>query len=202
MEMTVQVRDDARAPTHFKRLRAGGLAAALATSAVVLLAACAGSSNPSTGADGSSSAASSSAAGGDNTKSLAASPSTQANVLKFSRCMRSHGVPNFPDPKNGGELSLVGTGVNRNSPAFQSASKACQSLMPGGVGGVGPSGQKSDMSRAQGLSLAKCMRAHGVPNFPDPDASGAIPPGSVDLNSPQVKSAFQACRSSGSTPSP
>jgi hypothetical protein len=115
--------------------------------------------------------------------------------------MRSHGVPNFPDPKNGGGLSLVGTGVNRNSPAFKSASQACQSLMPG-LAGVGPSGQKSDMSRAQGLALAKCMRAHGVPNFPDPDASGAIPPNSVNLNSPAIKAAFQACHPSGSAPAP
>jgi hypothetical protein len=116
--------------------------------------------------------------------------------------MRSHGVPNFPDPKNGGELSLAGTGVNRNSPAFKSASQACQSLMPGVAGGVGPSGQKSDLSPAQGLALAKCMRTHGVPNFPDPTASGAIPPGSVNPNSPAVKAALQACQSSGSTPTP
>jgi hypothetical protein len=171
---------------------------AIASATALVLAGCGGSSNSSTGTGGSSSAASSGAAGGDNTKSLAGSPSTQAALLKFSRCMRAHGVPNFPDATNGGGLSLVGTGVNRNSPAFQSASKACQSLMPG-AGGVGASGQKSDLTRAQGLSLAKCMRAHGVPNFPDPDASGAIPPGSVDPNSPQVKSAFQACQSSGPT---
>ena len=196
MDRTMHVRDDARAPTPFRKLRAGVCAAAVAASAVVLLAGCGGSSSSSTGAGGSS-PSSSGASEGDNGRS--GSPTLQADTLKFSRCMRSHGVPNFPDPKNGGELSLVGTGVNRNSPAFKSASQACQSLMPGGVG---PSGQKSDLSPAQGLELAKCMRAHGVPNFPDPTASGAIPPGSVDPNSPAVKAALQACQSSGSTPAP
>ena len=196
MDRTMHVRDDARAPTPFRKLRAGVRAAAIAAGAVVLLAGCGGTSSSSTGA-GSTSPASSGASGGDNGRS--GSPTLQADTLKFSRCMRSHGVPNFPDPKNGGGLSLVGTGVNRNSPAFKSASQACQSLMPGGVG---PSGQKSDLSPAQGLALAKCMRTHGVPNFPDPDASGAIPPGSVNPNSPAVKAAFQACQSSGSAPAP
>ena len=198
MDRTMHVRDDARAPTPFRTLRAGVRAAAIAASAVVLLAGCGGTSSSSTGA-GSTSPASSGASGGDSTRSLAGSQSLQADTLKFSRCMRSHGVPNFPDPKNGGGLSLAGTGVNRNSPAFKSASQACQSLMPGGVG---PSGQKSDLSRAQGLALAKCMRTHGVPNFPDPTASGAIPPGSVNPNTPAVNAALQACQSSGSTPTP
>ena len=201
MDRTIHVRDDARAPTRFRKPRAGALAAAVAASVVVVLAGCGGSTNSSTGAGGTSTSASSSAAGGDSTKSLAGSQTLQADALKYSRCMRSHGVPNFPDPNNGGGLTLP-AGVNRNSPAFQSAQKACQSLMPGGAGGVGTSGEKSALTRAQGLSLAKCMRAHGVPNFPDPDASGAIPPGSVDLNSPQVKSAFQRCQPSGSTPAP
>jgi hypothetical protein len=58
------------------------------------------------------------------------------------------------------------------------------------------------MTRAQALRLATCMRAHGVPNFPDPNASGAIPAGSVNLNSPQVKTALQACQPNGPTPAP
>jgi hypothetical protein len=113
--------------------------------------------------------------------------------------MRSHGVANFPDPKSDGQLTIAGTGIDTNSPAFKGAQNACQSLMPGG-GALGSSGQKSDMSRAQGLTLARCMRSHGVPNFPDPNASGAIPPGSVNVNSPQVKAALQACQPNGATP--
>ena len=65
--------------------------------------------------------------------------------VKFAECMRSHGV-NIPDPTTNG---LGGFGfrqalrsVDRNSPAFQSALHACQSLRPrfrrGGPGGGGP----------------------------------------------------------------
>jgi hypothetical protein len=52
-------------------------------------------------------------------------------ALKFAQCMRSHGVPNFPDPNptNPGVVHLVG--VDPGSPQFQSAQKSCESLLPG-----------------------------------------------------------------------
>jgi hypothetical protein len=50
--------------------------------------------------------------------------------LKFAQCMRSHGVPDFPDPTTGGVVHLGG-GVDPSSPQFQSATKVCQSLVPG-----------------------------------------------------------------------
>jgi hypothetical protein len=61
-----------------------------------------------------------------------------ARTLKFSQCMQTHGVPNFPDPKDiGGTVAMtIGTGLNPNSPQFQRAMHACHSLLPGGaVGG-------------------------------------------------------------------
>jgi hypothetical protein len=66
----------------------------------------------------------------------------QAQMLKFSACMRSHGLANFPDPtfSNGGAklaLGAKGSGLNPNSPVFQAAQKACQSVMPGPPGGKG-----------------------------------------------------------------
>jgi hypothetical protein len=49
--------------------------------------------------------------------------------LQFARCMRSHGVPTFPDPKvitsTGGNQEVYLPGINPQSPAFQSAAKAC-----------------------------------------------------------------------------
>lgn len=82
-------------------------------------------------------------------------------ALKFARCMRAHGV-DIPDPQpHGGGISIGGSrsgsgGLGKDtldpqSPAFQSAQKACESLMPGGKGGMkfnrkgsGPGGGKSD----------------------------------------------------------
>ncbi|HEX6712226.1 MAG TPA: hypothetical protein VF066_02535 [Thermoleophilaceae bacterium] len=58
-------------------------------------------------------------------------------ALKFARCMRAHGV-NIPDPQPGGGGIVIGkpsgngkAGPNPDSPAFQRAQEACQSLMPG-----------------------------------------------------------------------
>ena len=63
--------------------------------------------------------------------------------LAFAKCMRSHGVPKFPDPQvaaNGGVLWTMrkGTGVNPNSPQFQAAQRACQKLVPGSPFSAGP----------------------------------------------------------------
>jgi hypothetical protein len=185
MNSTRRVCDGARAPSPCGPLRARVLAAAIAASAALALAGCGGSS-PSTTSTGS-----------DSNSSAGSSQSVEADALKFARCMRAHGISNFADPTNGGQLTIPPG--DKNSPAFDSASHACASLMPGAAG-VGPSGQKRIGSRAQELDLAKCIRAHGVPNFPDPTASGAIPPGSVNPNSPALKAALQACRPAGRPP--
>jgi hypothetical protein len=53
-------------------------------------------------------------------------------MLKYARCMRSHGVSKFPDPKPGGAL-VIGSkvGVDPNTPQFKAAQQACQKLVPG-----------------------------------------------------------------------
>ncbi len=53
-----------------------------------------------------------------------------SKTLKFTACMRSHGVPAFPDPSAGGGFSLAGTDINAGSPQFQAAQKACQKIAP------------------------------------------------------------------------
>lgn len=56
----------------------------------------------------------------------------------------------------------------------------------------------SDASFSQSLKFASCMRAHGVPNFPDPTAGGGgieIAPGSgLNPFSPSFQSAQKACK--------
>jgi hypothetical protein len=65
----------------------------------------------------------------------------EAHALEFAQCMRSHGVPNYPDPtikfSNGGVSSgedAGQSGVDPNSPTFRAAQKTCQSRQ-GGNGG-------------------------------------------------------------------
>jgi hypothetical protein len=168
------------------------LAATLAVGATIALAACGGSSptasSTTTAAAGTHPLSPESVAGGagPNSRGL------QIDALRFAKCMRSHGISNFPDPSSTGQMTLTGTGIDIHSPTFQAASAACQSLAPAGPGS--PSGETSTLSVAQELALAKCMRAHGVSNFPDPNASGATPQGGVDLSSPQVQRAFHKCQ--------
>jgi hypothetical protein len=162
----------------------------------LLVAACGGGSNgPAVATVGTSTTAAKSAPGGSSGKGL----------LAFSRCMRSHGVSNFPDPGSNGLISISSAnGVNLNSALFKSAQAACQSLMPGGK--PSPAAQAKRM--AQALKFSQCMRAHGVPKFPDPSGgTGRISisikggPGSgLDPNSPQFQAAQKACQSISGAP--
>lgn len=133
-------------------------------------------------------------------------PASASKALAFAKCMRSHGVSNFPDPKNGKlDLQVQKTpdstsvnGAEVNGPAFQSAMQACRSYLPNGGK---PSAAQSAQAKAKALAMSKCMRSHGVPNFPDPQF-GAGPGGGVgirlngsglDPNSPAFQAAQKAC---------
>ena len=51
-------------------------------------------------------------------------------AIAFSKCMRDHGVTDFPDPGGGGGgINLAGTGINPDAPAFRSAQAACFKLI-------------------------------------------------------------------------
>jgi hypothetical protein len=57
-------------------------------------------------------------------------------LLRLARCVRAHGVPNFPDPSSLGPNDGVGFVLDRNtldshSPALQAALTACQSVALG-----------------------------------------------------------------------
>src|SRR5512133_3505088 len=109
----------------------------------------------------------------------------------YPKCMRSHGVGNFPDPDSNNALRM--DGIDRNSPTFKAAARACRSLAPTPAP---PAQQAQD--QAQMLAFAQCMRSHGVPAFPDPQATNGAPnltPGQINPNSPIVKAAIAACRS-------
>lgn len=135
------------------------------------------------------------------------SSSPQASGIKFADCMRSHGVPNFPDPSSGGGIQISSSsGINPQSPAFQSAQNACSKLMPGGGPLKGPASESRKLAM---LKLSQCMRAHGLTTFPDPTATAPSPgnglgvafggPGSfiavsqTMMQSPGFKQAAAAC---------
>jgi hypothetical protein len=122
---------------------------------------------------------------------------------RFSACMRSHGVPNFPDPEtSGGATSLSigpGSGLNPDSPQFKAAQKSCEKLLPNGGK---PDAAMQAKAQAQMLKFSVCMRSHGVANFPDPvfsngSAKVTLKSGksSLNPNSPVFQAAQKACQS-------
>jgi hypothetical protein len=127
--------------------------------------------------------------------------SGSGNPTAFSECMRSHGVPNFPDPDSQGHIKITGGvsngktfGVDTNSPQFKAADRACRKLQPNG--GKPSAAQQAKEQQAM-LKFAQCMRSHGVPKFPDPNAGGLLTLGNksgIDPNTPQFKAAQQTCR--------
>lgn len=86
-------------------------------------------------------------------------------ALKFSQCMRSHGVTSFPDPGSGGSLEITpGSGINPQSPAFQTAQQACKQYAPNKAGPP----RMSESQRTAAVRFAECMRRNGQTNFTDP----------------------------------
>ena len=111
-------------------------------------------------------------------------------ALAYARCMRSHGDPGFPDPNSQGLFP------HPAGPRYEPASRACGHLLPSRPL---TAAQKQGHVR-QALKFSACMRAHGVPSFPDPvivqggTAVGLEPPRGIDRNSPQFQAAVRACR--------
>jgi hypothetical protein len=136
--------------------------------------------------------------GGPNGPGIAGSGSNKAQFLAYARCMRSHGVSDFPDPTTppGGGVAFSlhggpGSDLNPNDPMFKAANQACRQLLPGGEQAPAPSVPKV----AAELRWAHCLRSHGVPSFPDPNSHGAFDSGKFDSSSPAFQTAGKACDS-------
>src|SRR5579862_9862360 len=161
----------------------------------VLAAGCGGSGG---GSPGVARVASSTTAATTTTQNATAS---QNGLLAFSSCMRSNGMPNFPDPQRfvGGNLKLTIHQFGANSPQFQAAIRVCNHLLPtNGGSGSQKTAQQVRTQVADGLSFARCMRSHGVTRFPDPTAQGQltvemVQAQDIDVHSPAVLRAVQAC---------
>jgi hypothetical protein len=127
----------------------------------------------------------------------AATASTQTGFVAYARCMRSHGIPNFPDPGSQGTFpSLQALGVSKRT--WARGDIVCKHLLPSGTGAGQETAQQIRVRLAAGLSFARCMRGHGVTRFPDPTAQGdlsveMVQAQGIDVHSPAVLRAVQAC---------
>ena len=121
-----------------------------------------------------------------------------AGLLTYARCMRSHGVPTFPDPTSSGGISKpeVVNARKANPSRFDSADLGCGHLLSSsGLGPQQPTITEAD--RTDYLRAAACMRARGFPQFPDPSFPNNTVrvniPRTIDQNSPQFKRAALTC---------
>lgn len=164
--------------------RAGALAVVAAVAA--LATACGGSSASSPGS------------------SDPGRPATLAQLAALAQCMRSHGAPNFPDPSTSGGFNVTTTpngsngAIDIDSRQIQAAYRACRHLLAGG--GLNISQLRHQIQQEQKRALpglvkfARCMRGHGVPNFPDPTPNGLnLRDAGISPTSPQFQAAVRAC---------
>jgi hypothetical protein len=158
--------------------------ALIAAAGLALLPAVCSGSPSSTGSGGSANA------GG--------SPSSQQ--LAFSRCMRSNGVMHFPDPSSNGQIpKKTPQQLGVSSSRYQAAQRACARLLPNG--GNGPTQAALQQSWSDMLSFARCMRSHGVRNWPDPTRYPRHPDRpyfnltavGIDPNSPHIIPKIHKC---------
>jgi hypothetical protein len=137
--------------------------------------------------------------GGDRSPHPAASPTPSAvddrtALLQVAACFRSHGYPNFPDPVQDKD----GQWIFPDSAGNPQAS-ACDALKR-------QNKQRQRQERPSAADMAKlrqvarCMREHGVPDWPDPyeDGSFLLPPRlqPQDMhpeNNATMRAAYDAC---------
>lgn len=184
-----------------------GLAVLVALALVV--AGCGGSGSPAV-----LSVASSTTNGQGSSTSNSSPAAAQGNeALDYSRCMRSNGVPNYPDPDSNGNLrkgDARAFGVS--SSQYRAAERACQHLLPnsGSSASLTQCLMTGDCPRSvvqpaleEGRKFARCMRSHGVRNWPDPTIDSIGRPSfpvtkagiSIDATrSPQMLSTIGDCQ--------
>jgi hypothetical protein len=172
-----------RGPRHRPRLGRTAPVTAALVGLALMVAGCGGSNAPGSAGGG--------GAGGS-------SSGTLARFEAYARCMRSHGISDFPDPTTspGGGVAIQlnggpGSDLNKRNPRFKAANQVCRSLEPGGSGVPQQSAQKI----AAEVKWARCMRSHGLPSFPDPNGQGAFDRSKFDESTPAFQSASKACQS-------
>ena len=137
-------------PSHVRIIRGGPrawppttriAAAIIITTTLALLVAACGAGKPASGTSGLT---------GTSTAAI-------SQAVAFTRCMRSHGVLNFPDPNGSGTIPKVSSQqLGVSSTVFLTAQNHCRYLLPNG--GSGPSQTQVQQIMSGMLKFARCMR--------------------------------------------
>jgi hypothetical protein len=183
--------------------QSGGLAVLVAAAALGL-AACGGSSSPHVASLGTGSSGNSATTGSANSTTAPSKESPAQLLGGWASCMRSHGDPGQADPTiDANKVIHVTISPGLRGGVFgysgQSGSgpgRFCLAYMHAAMNALGGGQARQAPSLAQQLKYARCMRAHGVPDYPDPNGGGgAVSLGSGDMNpnSPRFQKANKLC---------
>ncbi len=123
--------------------------------------------------------------------------SAGGSLVEWASCMRRHGDPNQPDPAidaHGGiNISIPSTTAslsnavhNGTAPCNEYLAEASAALRAGARNLTPP-------NQTALVSYSQCMRATGVPNYPDPGTGETANLNGIDMNSPFFVRANNAC---------
>jgi hypothetical protein len=185
MDTEHMINDDPCGRRRLRRKRSPrtGLLAIVAGAALLTAACSSGSSSPQVASPGTSSGN----GGGNSTTGSSATAlpkGTSTQLLnKWTACMHSHGDPNQANPtvnaSNGIHvivpLQYYGTiyGASDNNPS--GAGVTCQAYLTAASNALNGGQPPPQQSLATMDKYAECMRANGVPNYPEPGPSGGEP---------------------------
>ncbi len=181
--------------------RSGGLAVLVAAAAIGLAACGGGSSTPHVASLGSSSGNDSGSTDGSGSSTTAPSSGNPTQLLdQWAACIRKHGDPSQVDPTIDSNKDIQ---INMNNVSDTLANEVHGSTGPcsnyllaaeNQLRGGQPAPQAPPM--ATQLKYAECMRANGVPKYPDPNGSTEGPSFialGIDSNSPVFQNADKVC---------
>lgn len=143
--------------------------------------------------------------GGAGAGQAAATPSAHSSspsaalYHQAADCIRRHGAPAFPDPIRNPQTGHWDLPPGTRKPP-QSVLNACRSILS-----QIPETRDDDEESAKPLSAADmakarqhsaCMRQHGLPDWPDPDATGNVhlPQRYAQLGKRGIVSQLRACQ--------
>jgi hypothetical protein len=192
-------RDFARWRDRAARYRQSARLALLASAAALALAGCGGSKSPAIASVASTPTTPTAASGSSGSSTTATGKDATGFLVEWAACMRRHGDPNQTDPTIDNHY-----GINITIPL-----SAPQALSGEVHGGTAPCNQylaaASNALKAEhpappppstdaaGVKYAACMRANGVPNYPDPGTGNETNLRGIDMNSPFFIRANKLC---------
>jgi hypothetical protein len=122
-------------------------------------------------------------------------------ALEYAQCMREHGV-DMPDPQfEGGGIMQRGPDEKVPRATLEKAEDACKEIQEAMKPSEPPSEEQQKEMQEAALAHARCMREHGIENFPDPtfSADGGMQVridkrSGIDPEDEDFKKAQEACQ--------